>query len=418
MPLDIPLPLKSLPMQPVRDPAKLGFDASRLARIKPWMQRSIDHGLIPGAATLIARGGELAYFDCAGFADVEAHVPWRRDTIARIYSNTKPITSIALMALYEAALVHLDDPLETFLPEFKHPRVLVPGATSLADTVAAKTPVTIRHLLTHTSGLSYGIQAGLLGEAYAKDGLGGKFNYGGLDKMVKRIAELPLDCEPGTRWHYSVGIDVIGRIIEVISGQSLDRFLAARIFEPLGMTETAFEVPDKLIGRYAALYTAKAGGGMQLAETAQAAAQRQGKVDTYLGGAGLVGTMNDYWRFAEMLRGGGSFRGQRIISPRTLQLMTSNHLPGDIASMGPASWAETSFHGVGFGLMGSIILDPARAQASASAGDYGWGGMASTVFWVSPKDDLVVVYFTQLAPSSALPIRKELRALVHQAMVD
>ena len=265
MPLDIPLPLKSLPMQPVREPAKLGFDASRLARIKPWMQRSIDHGLIPGAATLIARGGELAYFDCAGFADVEAHVPWRRDTIARIYSNTKPITSIALMALYEAALVHLDDPLETFLPEFKHPRVLVPGATSLADTVAAKTPVTIRHLLTHTSGLSYGIQAGLLGEAYAKDGLGGKFNYGGLDKMVKRIAELPLDCEPGTRWHYSVGIDVIGRIIEVISGQSLDRFLAARIFEPLGMTETAFEVPDKLIGRYAALYTAKAGGGMQLA---------------------------------------------------------------------------------------------------------------------------------------------------------
>ena len=404
-------------MQRVRDPAKLGFDAARLTRLKPWMQRYVDRGLIPGAAMLIARGGELAYFDCAGYRDAEAHTPWQRDTIARIYSNTKPITAIALMMLHEEALVHLDDPIEAFLPEFKGLQVLAPGATSLADVVPNKTPPTIRHLLTHTSGLSYGVQTGPVAEAYRAEGLGIKFNYGGLEKMVRRIAELPLEFEPSTRWHYSVGIDVIGRIIEVVSGQRFDRFLNTRIFEPLGMLETGFHVPDPLLGRFGSLYTAKAGGGMTLAETAQAAAQRQGKVDTFLGGAGLVSTIDDYWRFAEMLRSGGVSRGQRIISPKTLQLMTMNHLPGEIASMGPSSWAETSFYGVGFGLMGSMILDPARAQASASAGDYGWGGMASTFFWVSPKDDLTVVFFTQLAPSSALPLRKELRVMVHQAMV-
>jgi len=403
-------------MQRVRDPGKLGFDAARLARLKPWMQRNVDRGLIPGAATLIARGGELAYFDCAGYRDAESHAPWQRDTIARIYSNTKPITAIALMLLYEEALVHLDDPVAAFLPEFKDMLVLVPGAKSISETAPGKTPMTIRHLLTHTSGLSYGIQAGPLGEAYAAEGLGIKFNFGGLERMVKRIAELPLECEPGTRWHYSVGLDVVGRIIEVVTGHRLDRFLSTRLFEPLGMLETGFHVPDPLISRFGSLYSAKAGGGMALAETAQTAAQRQGKVDTFLGGAGLVSTIDDYWRFAEMLRAGGLSRGQRVISPKTIQLMIANHLPGEIASMGPSSWAETSFYGVGFGLMGSMILDPARAQASASVGDYGWGGMASTCFWVSPKDDLAVLYFTQLAPSSALPIRKELRVLVHQAM--
>ena len=404
-------------MDSVRASQKSGFDPARLGRIKTWMQRYVDGGLIPGAATLIARGGQLVYFDSAGYRDAEGHKPWQRDTIARLYSMTKPVTAIGLMMLFEEALIHLDDPLETFLPEFKNRQVLVPGAKSFADTAPAVTPITIRHLLTHTSGLSYGIQTGLLGEAYARDGLGIKFNYGGLEKMVRRIAELPLDCEPGTRWHYSVSTDVIGRVIEVVSGKSFDRFIADRILRPLGMTETAFEVADSQIGRYASLYVAKPGGGMQLSEAAESAGQRQGKVDTFLGGCGLVGTINDYWRFAEMLRGGGIFKGERIIGPRTLQLMTTNHLPGEIAAMGPASWAETSFHGVGFGLLGSIILDPARAQASASIGDYGWGGMASTYFWVSPKDDLVAVYFTQLAPSSALPLRKEMRTLVHQALV-
>ena len=403
-------------MTPACDPERLGFDCTRLARLKPWMQRYVDQGRIPGASVLIARHGELAYFDCAGYREPESKAPWQRDTIARIYSMTKPITSVALMMLYEQALVHLDDPVELFLPEFKDRCVLVPGAKSLDDTVPAQTKMTIRLLLTHTSGLTYGMNGGLIGSVYAKEQLGLAFAFGGLDKMVKRIAQLPLEFDPGSRWHYSVATDVVGRIVEVVSGQPLDRYFDEHILAPLGMAETKFYVPDAGIGRFAALYTAKPGGGMTLAEAPQSSAQRQGKVDTFQGGSGLTGTIDDYWRFAEMLRGGGALKGERLIGSRTLALMTANHLPGDISSMGPNTWAETSFEGVGYGLLGSILLDPAKAQTSGPPGDYGWGGAAGTFFWVSPKDDMVVILFTQLAPSSALPIRKELRALVYGAL--
>ena len=306
-------------------------------------------------------------------------------------------------------------PVEAFLPEFKTQKILIPGATSLDQTAPVNMKMTIRHLLTHTSGLSYLSNPRLLGEAYAKEKLGLNFAYGGLDKMVRRIAELPLEWEPGTKWQYSAALDVVGRIVEVVSGMTLDKYFATRIFEPLGMTDTGFSIPDSGISRFSALYLA-APGGMTLNETPDASVWRQGKVDTFCGGGGLVGTIDDYWRFAEMLRNGGELNGERILSPRTLKLMTCNHLPGDIASMGPATWAETSFEGVGFSLLGSIILDPAIAQASAQIGDYGWGGAAGTFFWVSPVDDMVVILFTQLLPSSALPVRKELRALVHGAL--
>jgi len=404
-------------MEAVRDPRKLGFDPDRLARIKPWMQRYVDQGQVPGASLLIARHGHLAYFDCAGFREPEAKRPWQRDTIVRLYSMTKPVTSLGLLMLYEQALIHLDDPVDAVLPEFKGLRVLNRGAESLKDTSPAKTRMTVRHLLTHTSGLSYLLHPGLIGEAHAKEQLGLAHGYGGLEKMVKRVAQLPLEFEPGTRWHYSIATDVVGRIVEVVSGLPLDRYFRERIFEPLGMLETSFEVPDLQIGRFAALYSADGKGGMTLSEEPGDGKQRQGKVDTFLGGAGLVGTIDDYWRFSEMLRGGGAYDGVRLISPRTLSLARTNHLPGDLASMGQASWAETSFEGVGFGLLGSVILDPARAQAASSVGDYGWGGAASTFFTVSPMDDLVFVYLTQLSPSSALPLRKELRTLIHAALV-
>lgn len=233
--------------------------------------------------------------------------------------------------------------------------------------------------------------------------------------MVGRIAELPLEWEPGTKWQYSVGLDVIGRIVEVVSGMTLDKYIATRIFAPLGMTDTNFAIPDSELSRFPALYQAS-DGGMSLNETSDASLWRQSKVDTFCGEAGLVGTIDDYWRFAEMLRGGGELGGERILSPRTLKLMSCNHLPGDIASVGPDTWAETSFEGVGFNLLGSVILDQAIAKASAQVGDYGWGGAAGTYFWVSPVDDMLVILFTQLLPSSAIPVRKELRALVHAAM--
>jgi len=399
----------------VRDPARLGFDTARLARLKPWMQRYADAGRWPGGAVLIARHGELAYFDCAGQADIEAKRPWQRDLIARIYSMTKPVTAVALMMLYEEARVHLDDPVEAYLPEFKNQQLLIPGATSLGQTEPVKTKITIHHLLTHTSGLSLFTNPRLLGEAYAKEKLGLAFAYGGLDKMVKRIAELPLEWAPGIKWQYSTGLDVIGRIVEVVSGMPLDTYFAKQIFEPLGMTDTGFSVPESGLSRLTALYQATP-SGLTLNETPEVSIWRQGKVDTFCGGGGLVGTIDDYWRFAEMLRGGGELNGERILSPRTLRLAACNHLPGDIASMGPDTWAETSFEGVGFGLLGSVILDPAKAQASAQVGDYGWGGAAGTFFWVSPVDDMVVILFTQLLPSSAIPVRKELRALVHGAL--
>jgi CubicO group peptidase (beta-lactamase class C family) len=401
--------------EPARDPERLGFDKARLARLKHWMQRYSETGRWPGGAVLVARHGELAYFDCDGYADVEAKRPWQRDLIARIYSMTKPVTAVALMMLYEEARVHLDDPVEAFLPEFKTQQILIPGATSLDQTMAVKTKMTIRHLLTHTSGLSYLSNPRLLGEVYAKEKLGLNFAYGGLDKMVRRIAELPLEWEPGTKWQYSAAIDVIGRIVEVVSGMTLDKYFATRIFAPLGMTDTGFSIADSGMNRFPALYLA-APGGITLHEAPDVSAWRQGKVDTFCGGGGLVGTIDDYWWFAEMLRGGGELGGERILSTRTLRFAACNHLPGDIASMGPATWAETSFEGVGFGLLGSVILDPAKAQTSAQVGDYGWGGAAGTFFWVSPVDDMVVILFTQLLPSSALPVRKELRALIHAAL--
>ncbi len=407
--------MTQLGREPVSDPARLGFDPARLARLKPWMQRYTDSGRWPGGAVLVARHGEIASFDCAGYADVETRRPWSRELIARIYSMTKPVTATALLMLYEEARLHLDDPVEAYLPEFKNRQLLIPGATSLDQTVPVQTPMTIHHLLTHTSGLSLFTNDGLLGDAYARETLGLALTCGGLDKMVRRIAELPLEWEPGTRWQYSVGLDVIGRIVEVVSGMTLDKFFASRIFEPLGMTDTGFSVPAAQISRLPPMYQATP-TGMALNDAPLDSAWRQDRVDTFCGGGGLVGTIDDYWRFAEMLRGGGTLGGTRLLSPRTLRLAACNHLPGDLASMATEVWSETQFDGVGFGLLGSVVLDPAKAKISAQVGDYGWGGAAGTFFWVSPVEDMVVILFTQLLPSSAIPVRKELRALVYAAL--
>ncbi|TGP50702.1 class A beta-lactamase-related serine hydrolase [bacterium M00.F.Ca.ET.230.01.1.1] len=401
--------------EPIHDPGVLGFNKARLSRLKQWMQRYADAGRWPGGAVLIARHGELAFFDCAGYSDVEAKRPWQRDLIARIYSMTKPITAVALLMLYEEARLHLDDPVEAYLPEFKDVQLLKPSATSLDQTVPVKTKMTIHHLLTHRSGLSLFTNPRLLGEAYAKETLGLALAYGGLDRMVRRIAELPLEWEPGTRWQYSAGSDVIGRIIEVVSGMPLEKYFATRIFEPLGMIDTGFAVPNSKISRFPPMYEVTE-RGIALNERPEVSAWRQGKVDTFCGGGGLVGTIDDYWRFAEMLRRGGELNGERILSPRTLKLAAGNHLPGDLASLATEVWAETQFDGVGFGMLGSVVIDPVKAQISAQVGDYGWGGAAGTFFWVSPVDDLIVILFTQLLPSSAIPVRKELRALVYGAL--
>ncbi len=398
------------------NPSQLGLDASRLTRISDWMIRYVEEGRFPFAATLIARRGHIAWTGHAGLCDIEAGTPYTPDTLVRIYSMTKPVTSTAFMMLYEQGLVHLDDPVSTFIPEFDDVRVLVPGAKRLDQTEPLATPVTVHHLLTHTSGLSYGFNQDLLSETYAKNRLDFGQRAGGLAETAVRLAKAPLLFQPGTRWHYSVATDVLGRIVELVSGQTLDQFFADRILGPLEMNDTSFIVPVAKTGRLGPCYAFDQKGGMAVFPTGFG----EGEVDTFSGGGGLVSTGHDYLRFAEMLRRGGSLGSVRLLGPRTLRLMTSNHLPGgvDLATLGPSAWCETSFTGVGFGLGFAVNLSPALSKLSASPGDFSWGGMASTYFWCDPAEEMSVVFLTQLLPSSSWPNRKELRALVYQAIVD
>ncbi len=405
-------------MQTTENPGALGFDQQRLARIRPWMQRYVDAGKLPGALTLIARRGEIAFIDSVGHRDAERRFPLDADTLVRIYSMTKPISSVGLMMLYEEGIFHLDDPVAAYVPELADLKVLKSGATSIDDTEPCRNPPTIHHVLTHTSGFSYGMQGGVLGEAMATAKLDFGPRRGGLDRMIGSLAEMPLLFHPGSRWNYGVSTDVVGRLIEVIAGKRLDIFLRERIFEPLVMGDTGFGAPADKLDRYADCFRKAEDGSMQVLETANESIFHAEKADTFSGGGGLVSTARDYLRFAEMLRRNGRVGDDWLIGPRTLSFMTRNHLPGDLASMGQPVFAQTSYEGIGFGLGFWVMLDPTRSGMVGSAGDHGWGGMASTVFWVDPIEDMVVIFISQLVPSSAHPIDKELRALVYQALTD
>ena len=409
-------------MHAVDRPGDLGFDPARLGRIRGWMEGYVAGGRFPFACTVIARHGEIAYCDFLGTLDLAAGTPYALDTIVRIYSMTKPITTVALLMLYEEGLLHLDDPIAAFLPGFAEPMVLRADAARLDQIVPARKAPTLHHLLTHTSGLVYGSAGGLLGDAYKAKGVNFGPAGGGLAAVVDRLGDLPLLFEPGSRWNYGVSVDVLGRVIEVVSGQSLDVFIQERILAPLAMTDTGFDVADKKLSRLAKLYgpgkNGAQGDSMTERDGIEDSEFRAGRVDTLSGGGGLLSTAGDYLRFAEMLRQGGEYGGARLLGPRTVAMMTANHLPGDIADMGPKTWAETSFEGVGFGLGVWVMGNPARAGLSGSPGDFGWGGVASTVFWVDPVEDMTVLFLTQLSPSGTTPNRKELRALVYQALVD
>jgi CubicO group peptidase (beta-lactamase class C family) len=397
------------------------FDTTRLDRIKGWMQGYVDARRYPGASVLVAQGGnEMFYHDC-GMRDVAGGLPWQRDTVARIYSMTKPITSAALMILVERGQIHLDQSIAKYIPGFKEVRCLIPGATDLSQTEPCVAP-TLHQLLTHTSGISYSFNPGLVPQAMGEH----KLDFGPgkltLAEMADHIAKLPLAFRPGTRWEYSVGIDLIGRVIEVVSGKSLGAFFEEEIFGPLGMTETRFTVPQGVGDRFACLYTPLAEGSFSIAAVEKSAETLRQTDDAVRspyhrtvmesGGGGLVGTIDDYMKFTEMLRTGG----QGILSPHTLRFMMNNHLAGDIASMGPQSFAEQPMDGMGFGIGGAVVLDPSRARVPGSVGDFSWGGMASTFFWVDPVHDLSVIFFTQLAPSSAYPSRSQLKALIQGAL--
>ncbi|WP_298864879.1 serine hydrolase domain-containing protein [uncultured Sulfitobacter sp.] len=397
------------------------FDPARLNRIGDWMQTYIDARRFAGASVLVAQGGKEVYYHDCGMRDVAAKQPWQRDTVARIYSMTKPVTSIAIMMLAERGIFHLDAPLSDFIPAFSDMQCLVKGATGIDQTEPCATP-TLHHLLTHTSGLSYGFNPSVLGAEMVEQHIEFRGDKLTMAQMADKVAALPLAFAPGTRWEYSVATDVLGRVIEVVTGKTLEQFFINEIFDPLGMNETRFVVPENAKDRFAACYTPLAGNAFSVGKVDKGTdtlrqldgADKSPFLNPQIqsGGGGLVGTIDDYLKFTEMMRTGGG----GLIGPKTLDFMMRNHLGGDIASMGPRSFAEQPMEGMGFGLGGAVLLDPGRARAPGSVGDFSWGGMASTAFWIDPVFDLSVIFFTQLIPSSAYPARPQLRALVHGAL--
>lgn len=403
-------------MEAIAKPEDVGMSSMRLERIRPWMHSYLDAGKLPGAMALVARQGKVVFCESLGYRDLEANKPLTTDTIFRIYSMTKPLTSVALMMLYEQALFQLDDRVAEFIPCFNDLQVYVSGDGDNLDTEPLRMPMTLHHLLTHTSGLTYGFDnQGPIPALYRKFHTDFGTHDGSLAEVVDRLAQIPLEFQPGAHWNYGVSTDVLGRIIEVVSGKSLDVFFKEHILEPLGMADTGFAVPKNKRERFAALYQRTEESDLELLETPQNSPMVD-SVECFSGGGGLVSTLGDFFRFTEMLRRKGELDGVRLLGSRTVEYMTANHLTGDLADMGQPTFNETTYEGIGFGLSFSVMLDPAKAKVMGTPGEYAWGGYASTVFWIDPKEDMTVIFLTQLIPSSAYPIRRELRILTHQAL--
>jgi CubicO group peptidase (beta-lactamase class C family) len=401
------------------DPIKAGFDARKLARISQHLNENyIAPGKIAGCQVMVARNGVPAYFDSLGLMDRERDKPMRDDTIFRIYSMTKPLTSIALMMLWEEGRFQLSDPVYKFIPSWRNHQVWVEGAGDEMVTRPPKTPMTMQHVLTHTAGFTYGgILPGLespVDAAYQEMGIargGGET----LEAFADKLSRVPLLFDPGSRWCYSIATDVCGYLVEVISGQPFQTFLSERLLEPLGMTDTAFTVTDDKLERFAACYTRSPKKELILEDDPETSQYRH-RHHFFSGGGGLTGTTQDYAKFCDMLRQGGTANGYSFISRKTLEFMTKNHL-GDksLAQMALGAFSETSNDGVGFGLGFASTLDEV-ASATVGAGDFYWGGRASTIFWVDPTEDMFVIFMTQLIPSSTFNFRGQLKNIVYGAL--
>ena len=403
------------------DPREVGLDGDRLARIDRHFERYVDDGRLPGWLIAVTRHGRLAHLSTYGRRDIENDLPVELDTVFRIFSMTKPITSVAAMMLYEEGAFELTDPISRFIPSFRDVKVYRSGSAINPTLEPASEPFRVWHLLTHTAGLTYGFHhAHPVDTMYRNAG----FEWGtpsgaDLAACCDAWAGLPLLFQPGREWNYSVSTDVLGRVVEVASGQSLDEFFRERILGPLGMTSTGFSLDEADKERLAALYVPEPGSrkAVRFDPLGAVASTRP----TFLsGGGGLVSTARDYLRFADMLRRGGELDGVRLLGPRTVAYMASNHLPGgfDLESIGRPLFAETTFDGVGFGLGFSVVTDSVKNRVLSGNGEFGWGGAASTAFWVDPVEDVTAVFLTQLLPSSTHPIRSQLKGLVTQAIVD
>ena len=404
-------------MQIVARPEDVGLCTQRLARVTQWMGGWVDSGRLPGLLVAVVRNDSLAWLQTYGWRDIDAKLAVEANTIYRIYSMTKPITTVAALMLYEEGRFQLDDPVAKYIPAFDQIRVFDGGDTESFSTVPLARPITVHDLMVHTSGLTYGFQHEHAVDAmYRNCGVEFNANVAPLADLVEAAAAQPLVFQPGTRWNYSISTDVLGRLVEIWSGVALDSFFNERIFGPLGMCDTGFHVHEEQAHRLASNYVQSDNQGLKLADSASESRFLEPAV-TLSGGGGLVSSASDYLRFMRMLRGRGSLEDTRILGRKSVDLMTVNHLPGDLVHMGQARFSEMPFAGVGFGLGVSVLLDPAKARILGSPGEYAWGGMASTTFWVDPAEDLIVLLLTQLMPSSAYPIRRELRVLVYQALL-
>jgi CubicO group peptidase (beta-lactamase class C family) len=413
-------------------PESAGMSKAALDRIEDHLKRRyIDAGRFPGTQLLVYRRGKVVHNAVQGFADLERKAPVKDDTIFRIYSMTKPVTSVAFMMLVEEGRVALDEPVHKYIPEWKNLGVFQAGTAPAFLTRPPARPMQIVDLLRHTSGLTYGFQQrGNVDAAYRKAKIGEVELAGTLDTMIADLAKIPLEFSPGEAWNYSVSTDVIGYLIGRISGIPFEQFLKERIFDPLGMADTDFFVPPEKAQRFAACYNADPGGMMSFH-----AAEKKGgltlqddpttspfltKPSFISGGGGLCSTAADYLTFCRALLNGGELGGIRLIGPKTLKLMASNHLPGgrDLPEMSRSMFAEATYNGIGFGLGFSVTMDPAKTLIPGSPGEYAWGGAATTSFWIDPAEELIAIFMTQVMPSSAYPVRRELRTMIYSAITD
>jgi CubicO group peptidase (beta-lactamase class C family) len=394
-------------------PEQVGLSSTRLNRVNTVMQKHVDQGAYAGIITMVARRGQIAHFECFGVVDIESAKPMQPDTIFRIYSMSKPITSVAVMMLYEEGHFQLRTPVSEFIPEFKETKVFAGTTESGLALADLAREITIHDLLTHTSGLSYGFDEDLPVDTLYQD-FWKKVEAGAtLEEAIQVVTTLPLLHQPGSAWHYGLSTDVLGRVIEVISGMSFDAFLAQRIFDPLGMVDTGFYVPPEKIGRFATSYgPPENGDGLKVLDD-PATGEYAKPPAFFSGGGGLVSTAPDYLRFAQMLLNQGELDGVRLLGPKTFALMTVNHLPAELLPYGPG---PDPIEGHGFGLGWKVMMDLARAKVLGSAGMYGWGGAASTEFWVDPGEELIGLIMLQYMPY--YPLVEDFQVLVYQAVIS
>jgi len=402
---------------PSADPASVGMSAAALAAIPAKLAPFIDDGKVPGFVTVVAREGKVVHFEAFGQRDVERGRPMTKDTIFRMYSMTKPIAGVAIMILVDEGKLNVSNPVSKFIPEFADSQVVVTGEDGMTELVPAETSMTIQHLLTHTSGLTYGGEPEVRPYYVEHAVSSGRESGLTLEEFAKRAAKVPLICQPGSAWHYGISVDVLGRIVEVAAEQPFDEFLDVRIFKPLGMKDTGFAVPPGDVDRFAANYKRKKKGGMRLIDDpADSPYLKQPSMPS--GGGGTVGTAADYLRFAQMILNGGELDGVRIVSEESIAELTKQQLPPELGNDPLGSMLPVMSQGVGFGYTGAVVMEGYDRTLFGSAGTYCWGGAASTDFWIDYKQELIGMVLTQLMPTGAYPTRVIMLQATNAAIVE